>query len=74
MSLKFLAVVVLTTIAGAGVIIHPYISAQTQSCCGEADFATCTGSENCTACKSCSSCKHCSKNGGTCGACAKQRE
>lgn len=31
----------------------------------------CVGAANCRVCKDCSRCKHCTKEGGSCGTCAK---
>jgi hypothetical protein len=47
-------------------------NAPATSCCSDTALgATCVGATPCKACKNCSSCKHCKKNGGKCGACAK---
>lgn len=40
---------------------------------GPALAATCRGKDPCRACKTCRYCRRCSKEGGSCGVCAKRK-
>lgn len=58
-------------LAAGSATVRPHSASE--SCCGDATAAKCTGADNCTACKNCKSCAYCVK-GRTCGVCKPKKK